>query len=63
LLDLSHGFLLGYNFKLKGVNNGRSGNIKTDYMKDSYFELNSDGEPFLVTHLKTVDPDTLAPLV
>ena len=62
LFDLSHGYLLGYNFKLKGVNNGQEGDAQSQAMKDSYFELNSSGNPFLIVHLKTSYEPTLIPL-
>ena len=62
LFDLSHGYLLGYNFKLKGVNNGQEGDAQSRAMKDSYFELNSSGNPFLVVHLKTTYEPILSPL-
>ena len=59
LLDLQNGYLLGYNFKLKGVNNGQEGSAATKAMKDSYFELNSSGDPFLKVHYKNVDPNKI----
>lgn len=62
LFDLSHGYLLGYNFKLKSVNNGQMGDNQAKAMKDSYFELNSSGDPFLVIHFKTIWPAIVNPL-
>ena len=59
LFDLSHGYLMGYNFQLKSVNNGQEGDAATRALKDSYFELNSSGDPFLVFHYKNSDTATV----
>ena len=55
--DDPDGFIEGYNFKLKGVNNGQIESSAT--MKDSYFELNSSGSPFLTVHYKNTDKDKI----
>lgn len=53
LFDLSHGYLLGYNFKLKSTNTSNSPN------RGSYFELNSSGSPFFKVHLETTEIENL----
>lgn len=55
--DDPDGFIEGYNFKLKGVNNGQIESSAT--MKDSYFELNSSGSPFLTVHYKNTDENKI----
>ena len=57
------GYIKGYNFLLKGVNNGISDDPAIKAMKDSSFELNSSGDPFFRVHYKNTDTNVLAPFV